>query len=150
MLTPANEVLGKVMLLHLCVILFTGGLHPAGNYIQGVCIQGGLHSRGSASTGSASKGVGQAPPPWNTTGYGQRGDGTHPTGMHSCNIMNNSSNFSTQRTPETRLSLKFQPLAHPQSGQFQPSTHPRSGRFDYMHMMHVQHVQNLHLDTRST
>ena len=110
----------------------------------GICVQGG-----SASRGSVSKEVGQIPAA-NTTGYGQRAGSTHPTGMHSCNIINNSSNFSTHRTPETRLSLQFQPLMHPQSGKFQPTTHPRNGRFDYMHMMHVQHVQNLHLDSRST
>ena len=60
-LRPANEVLGKVMFLHLCVILFTGvsasgGLH-AGVCIRGVCIQGDLHPGGSASRrGSASRG----------------------------------------------------------------------------------------------
>ena len=71
LLPPANEVLGKVMFLHLCVILFTGGsasreggLHPGE-----VCIQGGLV---------------RPPSPSDTTGYGQRAGGTHPTGMHSC------------------------------------------------------------------
>ena len=34
-LPPANEVWGKVMFLHLCIILFTGG---GGFCIQGVCI----------------------------------------------------------------------------------------------------------------
>ena len=34
-LQPANEVWGKVILLHLCVILFTGG-----SASRGVCIQG--------------------------------------------------------------------------------------------------------------
>ena len=67
LLPPANEVWGKVMLLHLCVILFTGG---------------GLPPWESASRGL----VGQNPPPpqLDTTGYGQRAGGTHPTGMHSC------------------------------------------------------------------
>ena len=57
-LPPVNEVWGKVMFLHLYVILFTrlGGV---------VCIHGSLH-------------------PGDTTGYGQRAGGTHPTGMHSC------------------------------------------------------------------
>ena len=45
LLPPANEVWGKVMLLHLCVILFTGG--------------GGLPPWESASRGL----VGQNPPP---------------------------------------------------------------------------------------
>ena len=57
----------KVMFLHLSVILFTRG--------RGLCIEGG---------GSASKGGGQIPSPSDTTGYGQRTGGTHPTGMHSC------------------------------------------------------------------
>ena len=59
LLPPANEVWGKVMFLHLCVILFTGG-----SASEGVCIQGGLHPGGSASRGSASEGegVGQIPP----------------------------------------------------------------------------------------
>ena len=69
-LPPANKVWGKVMFLHLCVILFTGveGLAsqhasqvtwPRDVYLQGegsasrgVCLQGGLHPGG----------VGQIPP----------------------------------------------------------------------------------------
>ena len=60
-----------------------GGLHPAGVCIQGrVCIQRGSASRGVCIQGA----VGQTPPPppSNTTGYGHREVGTHPTGMHSC------------------------------------------------------------------
>ena len=65
------------MFLHLCVILFTGeggsvcggDLHPGD-----VCIRGGLHPGGMGR------------PPLNTTGYGQRAGGSHPTGMHSCCI----------------------------------------------------------------
>ena len=34
--------------------------------------------------GFASGGTGKTPPPSDTTRYGQRADGTHPTGMHSC------------------------------------------------------------------
>ena len=52
-LPPANEVWGKVMFLHLCVILFTGGWLPSmhdRSHDQGV---GGSASRGR----SASKGV---------------------------------------------------------------------------------------------
>ena len=59
----------KVMFLHLSVILFTGGGLHAGE---------DLHPGGSAS-----KGVWQTPSPSDTTGYGQRAGGTHPTGMHS-------------------------------------------------------------------
>ena len=62
-LPPANEVWSKVMFLHLCVILFR----------EGVCLQGGLHPGGLGKS-----------PPSDTTGYGPRVGGTHPTGMHSC------------------------------------------------------------------
>ena len=70
-LPPANEVWGKVMFLHLSVILSTG---------EGVCNQGPSPSR----RGSVCKGVGQPPvPPSDTMEYSQRAGGTHPTGMHS-------------------------------------------------------------------
>ena len=51
-LPPANEVWGKVMFLHVSVILSPegGGLHP-----EGVCIQGRLPTGGFASVGSASR-----------------------------------------------------------------------------------------------
>ena len=58
-----------------------GGLHP-----------GVLHPRGSASRESASRGVCMRgvciqgvgrPPQSDTIGYGQRGGGMHPPGMHS-------------------------------------------------------------------
>ena len=59
-LPPAIEVWGKV--------IFSQAL-SLGPMEGGVCIQGGL---------------GRNPPPSDTTRYGQRADGTHPTGMHSC------------------------------------------------------------------
>ena len=62
----------KVMFSQVFVCPQMGGLH------LGV---GSLHPGGGES---ASKGVGQTPPPSDTTGYGQRAGGTHPTGMHSC------------------------------------------------------------------
>ena len=67
----ANKVWGKVIFLHLCVILFMGGGFPA--CITGHMTREGLHPGGR---GSASKG-GQTPP--STTGYGQQAGGTHPT-----------------------------------------------------------------------
>ena len=101
----ANEVWGKVMFLHLCVILFTGGgmggvsvptcttdhitrggslsreslsggLCPGASLSRGSMSEG-LCPGGSLSRGSLSGGVCQEdlPPVW----YG-----THPTGMHSC------------------------------------------------------------------
>ena len=42
-------------------------------------------SGGSASMGgSISRGDVGPPDTWDTTGYGEQADGTHPTGMHSC------------------------------------------------------------------
>ena len=82
-LPPTNEVWGKVMFLHLCVILFTGGgLHPGGLHPGGVCIgEGG----GSASRGVCIQEAGGGQTPLSdTTGYSQLTGGTHPTGMHSC------------------------------------------------------------------
>ena len=57
LLPPANEVWGKVMFLHLSVILFLGGLcpsmhhrsHDQGVSVQGVSIQEGLCPGGSLS-----------------------------------------------------------------------------------------------------
>ena len=76
-LPPANEVWGKVMFLHLCVILFTGGWLPSmhhRSHDQGVR---GLDPRGSVSGGAACRGRvvciwgdGQTPPQdtWDTMG----------------------------------------------------------------------------------
>ena len=70
-----------------------GGLHPEGSAYRGVqhpagiCIQGGLHPGGLHRGGGdlhPGGGVGQTPS--DTTGYGQRAGGTHPTGMHSCSL----------------------------------------------------------------
>ena len=41
----------------------------------GVCVAGGVHSMGGMHATPS--------PPADTTGYGQRAGGTHPTGMHS-------------------------------------------------------------------
>ena len=72
-LPPANEVLGKVMFLHLCVILFTGeGL--ASQHASQVTWLGGLPPGGLPTGGSAPRGVGRPPLPdtWDTTGYSQQ------------------------------------------------------------------------------
>ena len=76
LLRHANEVWGKVMFLHLCVILFTGGLHSR----RGVCIQGGGSASGMRVCIQGRLGT----PPLDTTGHGQRAGGTPPTGIHSC------------------------------------------------------------------
>ena len=62
LLPPANEVWGKVIFLHLSVILFT----------VGVCL--------SACWDTTPPGAEHA------GRYGQRAGGTHPTGMQSCSI----------------------------------------------------------------
>ena len=50
---------------------------------------GGLHLLGGLHSGRR---LGR-PPSSDTTRYGQRAGGTHPTGMHSC-LMNVSENFT--------------------------------------------------------
>ena len=74
-LPQANEVWGKVIFLHLFVILFTGGC---------------LFRRGASSEGVPG---GDPHPPGTATAAG----GTHPTGMHSCKtvLLMRKKNFST-------------------------------------------------------
>ena len=82
----------KVMFLQVCVILFTGG--------RGVCLSacwdnpspwtdtphGAEPPQGQAPP-SRPPGADTPPPPEQTTAYGQRAAGTHPTGMHSCSLI---------------------------------------------------------------
>ena len=90
--TARNEVWGKVICLHLSVILSTGGeLGPGGVcLVPGVCawsrgvgclVQGGCLVWGGGGAWSWGGGVWWRPP-WTATAAG----GTHPTGMHSCSI----------------------------------------------------------------
>ena len=71
-LQPENEVWGKVMFLHLCVILFRVGL--ASQHASQVTLPGESGSGGSASRGGGDlhpgEGLGRHPPCSNT-GYGQ-------------------------------------------------------------------------------
>ena len=113
-LPPANEVLGKVMFLHLCVILFGGGeVGLASQHASQVIWLGGLPSGGSASVGVCIQRRGVCIQKWvciwrglhpgvclqgglhpggrpcprdklDTTGYGQQAGSMHPAGMHSC------------------------------------------------------------------
>ena len=69
-LPPANEVAGKVMFLHLSVILFTEGSLSTG----GLCPQGGL------CTGGVS--------------VQERVGCMHPSGMHSCSIVISNQSIS--------------------------------------------------------
>ena len=65
-ITGRNEVVAKVIFLHLFVILFTGG--------------GG----GGGWWWYPRRHWGRHPPGKQTPAYGLRAAGTHPTGMHSC------------------------------------------------------------------
>ena len=110
-LPPANEVWGKVIFLHLFVILFTGGacmVAPGGmcgcswGGMHG-CSQGGVHgcSRGGGMCGCSG---GHAWLLWGGGAcvgydeirrYDQWAGGTHPTGMHSCLLYNTKNVFFT-------------------------------------------------------
>ena len=80
-ITGRNEVLAKVIFLHLSVILFTGGctrqVHPPPG-----------PGRYTPPQQTPPPGPGRYTPPRDQAGtppgYGQRSAGTHPTGMHSC------------------------------------------------------------------
>ena len=87
--TGRNEVVAKVIFLHLSVILFTGGVclsacwdaHPPGT----------RHHPPTPGTRHHHPPWDQTPPPRDQTppgkltpAYGLRAAGTHPTGMHSC------------------------------------------------------------------
>ena len=109
-LPPANEVWGKVIFLHLSVILFTGGgvpgqvlppgqVHPSGQVHPPALIHplagtppwvgtppwagrppGQVHPLGRYTPG-------QVHPRQCMLGYGQQAGGTYPTGMHSCSCI---------------------------------------------------------------
>ena len=77
-ITGRNEVVAKVIFLHLSVILFTGG-------------EGGLpqcmleyHPPDQTPPEKTRPPRDQTPPGKQTPAYGLRAAGTHPTGMHSC------------------------------------------------------------------
>ena len=86
-ITGRNEVVAKVMFLHVCVILFTGGVSGQGDPPR----QGeppppppdqADTPPDQADTPPRTR---QTPPPRKQTPeYGLRAAGTHPTGMHSC------------------------------------------------------------------
>ena len=77
--TARKRSYGKVMFLHLSVILVTGG-GLCRRLGRGVSVQEGLCRKGwGLSRGSLFRGVCPGRPP-----YSGRADVTHPTGMHSC------------------------------------------------------------------
>ena len=77
-----------------------------GNVFTSICHS--VHEGG----GSASGGEGWAdpPPPSDTTGYGQRAGGTHPIGMHSCNL--NMILVEGRREKMTYYRIDFSVLCH--------------------------------------
>ena len=86
------------------VVLHLGGLHPGGllqRVCLEVCIREGVYLRWSAS-----KGISQTPPPPDTTGYGQRAGGTHPTGIHSCCIFVPVSSNDCRSSSDKHCSLQ--------------------------------------------
>ena len=102
-LPPANEVWGKVIFLHLSVILFTGGeylgRYPPGRYTPGRSILQQVNPPAGTSPWQVHPPSRYTPqqvhPPQAYTplrqcilGYGQQAGGTHPTGMHSCILHN--------------------------------------------------------------
>ena len=89
LLPPANEVWGKVIFLHLSVILFTGGAVPwqvpSGRYTpQAGSPLLGRYTPPGRYTPWAGTPPGRYTPHQCMLGYGQQAVGTHPTGMHSC------------------------------------------------------------------
>ena len=92
LITGRNEVLAKVMFLHVSVILLTGG-GPAPNFRggRGACSKfsgGGVPAPNFGGVPAPNFGGGVPAPNFRGglkfSEYGQRSAGTHPTGMHSC------------------------------------------------------------------
>ena len=106
LLPPANEVWGKVIFLHLSVILFIGGVpgqvHPPGQVLlwagtpPGRCTQCRYTPRqvhpqaGKPPLGRYTPQAGTPPGRYTSQqcmlGYGQQAGSTDPAGMHSCFI----------------------------------------------------------------
>ena len=86
-LPPANEVWGKVMFLHLSVILFTGGVccTGVGAGKGGDSVQGGAVLSRERVLSVIGSGIIIPPSPSRTVPPpGQQAGSTHPTGMLSC------------------------------------------------------------------
>ena len=102
-ITGRNEVVAKVMFLHVCVILFTGRVSG-----QGEPPRAGRAPRAgrpplrqgeppwvgrppwagrTPRAGRTPPGTRPPPPGKQTPAYGLRAAGMHPTGMHSCYIV---------------------------------------------------------------
>ena len=109
--TGRNEVVAKVMFLHVCVILFTGGVSgeppprdqadpPGRERTPGTKEKPPPQDQGEPPRDQAdpTPWQGEPPPPGReTAAYGQWAAGTHPTGMHSClHYVHRTLNFSEQ------------------------------------------------------
>ena len=85
LITGRNEVVAKVIFLHLSVILFTGGVCLSASWDA-------THPPGVDTPPDQTPGPdipqSRHPPSKQTPAYGQRAAGTHPTGMHSCSMLN--------------------------------------------------------------
>ena len=82
LVTAHKRSCGKVMFLHLSVILFTGGVSVQRR--EGSLSRGGKVSLSRGGRGSLSRGVYIQGRGSLSRAYGRRAGGTHPTGMHSC------------------------------------------------------------------
>ena len=85
LLPPANEVWGKIIFVHLSVILFTGGVCPIACWDT----PPGAESSPEQTLPQADtppRTRGRHPPPGavHAARCGQQAGGTHPTGMRSC------------------------------------------------------------------
>ena len=88
-LPPANEVLGKVIFLHLSVILFTGEVPPvpeAGNppHRTRDTPHGTMHTHPLPDQRQAPPGSDTPAAAVHAGRWAQQAGGTHPTGMQSC------------------------------------------------------------------
>ena len=79
-ITGCNEVVAKVMFLHVCVILFIGGVSGQGEHPR----TGRPPPEHTPPPGADTPPSSRHPPRMHTPAYGQRAAGTHSTGMHSC------------------------------------------------------------------
>ena len=86
--TGCNEVVAKVMFLHVCVILFTGGFSGQTPRDQADTPRPARHPPGPGrppwDQADTPLGPDRPPPREQTPAYGLRAAGTHPTGKHSC------------------------------------------------------------------
>ena len=94
LIPPANAGWGKVKLLHLSVshsvhrgrvsAPLHAGIHPPANTPPGRLTPPQADEPLDRNTNLGRHPLGRPPVPPDTTGYGPKAGGNHPTGMHSC------------------------------------------------------------------